>query len=422
MAHIIIIGSGASGLMAASTLLKGNHTVILLEARNRTGGRIHTLQSPFSIPVETGAEFIHGDQPITRSLIEASASEAVLLTGNHYRLKNGKVLQGDLLENEWRLIMERLHALEDDTTIDEFLDQYFKEEQYKSLCNEVRRFAEGFDLADTSRASAFALREEWQESDDEHQYHIKGGYQRIIEYLEEEVKRLGGKFMLSTIVQEIQWSTGKVKVLTADGKSLHAEKVIVTVPLGVLKKKMIRFTPSLPKHEQAFEQMGFGSVIKFLVEFDATFWKDHIGRSLDNASFIFSDAEIPTWWTQLPNNAPVLTGWLGGPVTQTIEHYQTSLFEKAIRSLQAIVGCSERDIRKSIRHWQIVDWSTDPFSHGAYSYATVQTAQALELITKPVDDTIYFVGEACYQGTAMGTVEAALISGKEVGEKFIFSL
>lgn len=419
MAHIVIIGSGASGLMAAYTLLKRSYTVTLLEARDRTGGRIHTLQSPFSIPVETGAEFIHGDQPITRSLIEASASEAVLLTGNHYRLKNGKVLQGDLLENEWRLIMERLHALEDDITIDDFLQQYFNEEQYKSVCNEVKRFAEGFDLADTSKASAFALREEWQESDDEHQYHITGGYQRIIEYLEKEVKSLGGKFMLSTIVREIQWSTGKVKVLTADSKSLHAEKVIVTVPLGVLKKKMIRFTPSLPKHEQAFEQMGFGSVVKFLIEFEATFWKDNIVCRLHNASFIFSDAEIPTWWTQLPDAAPILTGWLGGPVTQTVKHDPTALFENAIRSLQAIFSCPETDIEKNIRHWQIVDWGTDPFSQGAYSYATVQTAQALELISKPVDDTIYFVGEACYQGTAIGTVEAALISGKEVGEKFI---
>ena len=403
--------------MAACCLAEKNHTVTLVEARDRIGGRIHTLNTKFSIPLETGAEFIHGKQPLTMSLVQKSKSELSLLSGNRYQIWNGQLQRGDFFDDQWNLLTEALQKLKKDTDIASFLHRHFKQDQYKDLYQKVKGFVEGYDAADMHQVSAMALKEEWAESDDEHQYHIRGGYSRLINYLEERVKAAGGESILSSPVNEIQWSAGKVKVLTETGKVLEADKVIITVPLGVLQKGTIRFTPSLPYHLQAFSNIGFGGVIKFFFEFKHAFWEDRIKKPLKDVAFIFSDAEVPTWWSQLPDKTPLLTGWLGGPSTYKTTHNSDALYEKAIASLQYIFNYSSNDIKGEIREWHIADWVKDPYACGAYAYATVETRKARAILSEPVHDTIYFAGEALYDGSAMGTVEAALVSGQEVARK-----
>jgi len=96
-----------------------------------------------------------------------------------------------------------------------------------------------------------ALREEWSETDEDHQYHLRDGYSSLMQYLAEKVKKAGGTIMLSSPVHEIEWREGHVKVTTASGKSIEGDKAIITVPLGVLQNGAIRFTPDLPRHRTA---------------------------------------------------------------------------------------------------------------------------------------------------------------------------
>jgi len=417
MSHIIIIGSGASGLMSARMLAEKNHKVTVLEARDRIGGRIHKLNEKFSHPVEAGAEFIHGDQSLTLALLHEANGEAMKLKGNYYTLNKGELERGDFMDDQWDELTNALKTLSADTDMASFLDKHFKGDTYQDLRNRVQRFAEGFDTADIHRVSALALREEWSETDEDHQFHIRDGYSSLMQYLAEKVKSAGGTIMLSSPVHEIEWRKGHVKVTTDSGGSIEGDKVVVTVPLGVLQRGKIRFMPDLPQHRSAFQAMGFGGVIKFLFEFNESFWEDHASRNLKNLAFLFSDAEIPTWWTQLPDKTPLLTGWFGGPRTFNAHHQTDELFAKAIASLHYIFKLSPAEIESRIRHWHIADWTQDPYTHGAYGYTTVETTNALALVTKPVQDTLYFAGEALYEGPSMGTVEAALISGKETAEK-----
>ena len=101
MSHILIIGAGASGLMAACSLIEKNHTVTLVEARDRIGGRIHTLNTGFSLPMEAGAEFIHGDLPLTMSLVNESHSVTSLLKGNRYQKWEGEWQTDIPLDEDW---------------------------------------------------------------------------------------------------------------------------------------------------------------------------------------------------------------------------------------------------------------------------------------------------------------------------------
>ena len=133
-------------------------------------------------------------------------------------------------------------------------------------------------------------------------------------------------------------------------------------------------------------------------------------------NFLFSDAFVPTWWTQKPNDIPLLTGWLAGPIVQTIQQDDSSLFTEAIKSLAYLFGRQPDHLLKEIRSARVVNWSADEYSRGAYAYKTLQTAAAIKTFSDPVENTIFFAGEGLYDGAEMGTVEAALASGRAAAE------
>lgn len=415
----LIIGAGASGLMAATVLTSNGHNVTIVEARNRIGGRIHTINDLFSLPIEAGAEFMHGQQSATESLMKKSGTKHSLLSGKRYQIWNGERDKGDLFDDDWQRVTEALQRLKADTNMASFLDAHFNGSADERLRKKIRSFVEGFDAADMNRVSAFSLRQEWSESDDEHQYQIEGGYSRLMQFLANEAISNGARLQISTVVTEVRWSKRKVNVVTASGETLESEKVIVTVPLGVLQRGMITFTPSLPRHAEAFNQLGFGGVIKFFVEFKDAFWEDRIAKPLKDLAFVFSDAEIPTWWTHRPHRTPLLTGWLGGPRTQEMPDDRDILIGKAMNSLQYIFQCSAATVEEQTKKWHVENWLVDPFAFGAYAYPTTETQKALAYICTPVENTIYFAGEAMYRGTAIGTVEAALINGQQVANAIV---
>ena len=417
MSPIIIIGAGASGLMAARILAEKGHKVTVVEGRDRVGGRIHAIQEDFSIPIEAGAEFMHGRQALTLALIKESKSELSQLSGSRYQFWNGNIQQGNYFDDGWDLLAMQLERLGKDTTMGDVLDTYFNKDEYRNLRKKVRAFVEGYDAADINQVSALALKQEWEEGDDEHQYHIRGGYSKLIYFLLGKIRASGGEVFLNEPVEEIQWTPGQVKVTTKSGYVYEGGRAIITVPLGVLQKGVIRFSPPLPDHDTAFTNIGFGGVIKFFIEFRDSFWEDINSRDLKDVAFIFSDARIPTWWSQLPERAPLLTGWLGGPPTFKIPTEREALFQMALDSLAYIFHCSEATLRNEIVKWQVVDWVKDPFANGAYAYPMVQSHQAVKFITKPVNGTLYFAGEAFYAGPSMGMVEAALVSGRDVSDR-----
>jgi monoamine oxidase len=392
MAHIIIIGAGASGLMAASLLVKQNHCVTILEARNRTGGRIHTLRNEFSIPLDAGAEFIHGQQPVTLALLKEASIKPLLIQGNRYQHWKGSWQKGDIMDDAWRKVDQALRELKDDITMAAFLEQNFNKPGDKDLRDRVTRYVEGYDIADINRVSALAIKKEWEVTDDEHQYHLADGYQAMISYLEQRVITAGGTISLSSPVQKIEWLNGKVSISTTTNAIVEGDKVIVTVPLGVLQKKIITFEPPLQAHDAAIATMGFGGVIKFMFEFNSPFWEQNTEKQLKDLAFIFSDQKVPTWWTPLPSQAPILIGWLGGPSAFAASHDKDELYNIAVASLQRIFNLSPQALEKEIKHWHITDWITDAYALGGYAYATTDTAKA------------------------MGTVEAALSSGRRTAE------
>lgn len=423
---VIIIGAGASGLIAAHDLSASGKKVLLLEARARVGGRAFTVSNKhFSSPVETGAEFVHGRLPVTLGLLDKANLGYHLIEGKAYTVKHGKLTEDESFGADWQHVMKQLKSLDVDMTIADFLNLYFNEAKYKETQQAVRQFVQGFDAADPEKVSAFSLRKEWLNDDDEHQYRIANGYTALMQWLAEECKQNHTDIRLSHAVGCIKWQQQIVSVECNNGETFTAAKVIITIPLDVLQAGVaspaaIQFEPALDDKRKAFMQIGFGNVIKINVEFTEKIWETNKNHVMTNAGFIFSDALIPTWWTQNPVDDRTLNGWLAGPQSQQLNKLSLEQqTEKVIESLAYIFNTEQSFIKQKIKGMIITNWAEDNYAGGAYSFETPASISAKKIPFEPVANTIFFAGEACYSGPHTGTVEAAFFSGRQVAEEIL---
>jgi monoamine oxidase len=159
--------------------------------------------------------------------------------------------------------------------------------------------------------------------------------------------------------------------------------------------------------------------VKILLRFTTRWWLDGGGRDLGDMMFLFSDATVPTWWTQHPASDPVLTGWYSGPKADTVaQRTESELVDMGLTSLAAIFARPMDRMRRDLVAAQAINWGNDPFARGAYCYATPKTRQAQAVLRQP-DGGVLFSGEALYAGPDMGTVEAALASGQETAQAML---
>jgi monoamine oxidase len=416
---IIIIGAGVSGLLAARRLGEAGFSVTILEASGKPGGRILTLTEGFSSAVEGGAEFIHGELPLSLQLAKEAGLGLRPVSGHMVRLQKGKSLgdSGDnaFLGSDWGELMEKMEALEQDMPVENFMGEYFGGERYQALRESVYRFAEGYDLADIRRVSTRALYNEWSREGEEEEYRIEGGYQGLVDFLAGECSRLGCRLCYSSKVEEVFWRPGRVECAVAGGERCTADGLVVTASLGVLQAGLLRFSPAVDGHMEAASRLGYGSVVKILIEFRTAFWQT-AGQTL----FIISEEEVPTWWTQTGGDDRLLTGWLaGGRMQAFLQLGEAQRVDACLRSLAHIFSRDVEALRREVVALRIVDWAKHPYVLGGYSYDTVGAADARALLGSSVDGTIWFAGEALYEGIAPGTIEAALTSGQDVAEKII---
>jgi monoamine oxidase len=416
--NIIVIGAGAAGLMAARELARAGKRVTILEARDRYGGRIDPLPSAeFGYPAEGGAEFVHGEAPVTRRLLREAGLSTLRIQGARWNVDDGVLSRDDWSDPHADQLHKALMELRSDMTVAQFLQQHFVGQEYAELRTSILGMVEGYDAADPHRASVLALRDEWMDRGDSPQGRIAGGYQALVDFLVSGCRKNGVTIRLGVTVTAIEASDGGGVVHCADGDAKECDAVILTVPIPLLKEIELP-APEREKAEAA-ATIGFGNVIKILLRFETRWWLE-MQNELADLTFLFSDATIPVWWTQHPADFPVLTGWRGGPKTDAMAHFdEYELIEAGIASLAEAFGLNPQQLMRKLVAARAINWSKDPFARGAYSYATVETRKAQSTLSKPDDRPVLFSGEALYRGRDMGTVEAALASGLETARTIL---
>ncbi len=406
---LLIIGAGTTGLVAAKELAAA-FEITILEAAERPGGRIRTLDVDGTL-VEAGAEFIHGNLPLTFRLLKEANIKPIKVSGEMYRSQKGKFLKVPEMTEGWAGLLEKMQAVETDLTVLEFLDKNYNAPRYASLRRHVTSFLAGFDLADVSRASVKSILKEWLSEEDDN-YRLPQGYGGMVNFLVDFITRMGVTLRTGLQVTSVSWEEGKVVVSTREGQEFKANKLLVTVPVSVLQSPPgeggIRFMPPIHFNQQVASMIGFGAVVKIVLKFRKPFWQP-------DAGFILSDQPIPTWWTRLPSPEPVLTGWVGGPPAAALsKNADEFILNKALVSLAAIYHCSSTELQENLVWSKVFNWQKMEHVRGGYSYATLETSAAQQLIATPLAGTLFFAGEGLYSGGHPGTVEAAISAAMNI--------
>lgn len=345
---VIIIGAGAAGIAAGYALERYGVDFMILEASGGFGGRVKKLENFVDFPIDLGAEWIHTDPSILSQIIddESVESEIEIVTYNPQTIQ------------VWNNGKLRSHH---------YVRHLYSEWKFK--------------------------RDTW--------------YGFLEKYL---IPSITDKTHLGQPVVSVNYDSNTVKVETQDGEIYEANKVLITIPIKVLQAKSIAFKPALPeKTAQAIDDIYVGDGIKIFVEFKERFYPDFLGfgniisslwaeeKYVYDAAFrkdskhhvlgLFAINEPAAAYTKLVDDEAIIKKYL----SELDEIFEGKATENYIKHV-------------------IQNWSKSPYIQGAYSYSfNDKQADVVGALTSPIDDKLYFAGEALsltHQSTVHGACES----------------
>jgi len=438
---VIIVGAGVAGLSAAIELAQAGLGISILEARNRAGGRVFT--DPTSkIPVELGAEFLHGLAPDIWQPIQQHNLKVTEVDGDNWCFRDGKLGPCNFFGDVGK-ILKKMTDEPPDRSFLRFLAREFPNPKHDPKLEETkahaRNYVTGFNAADPGEVSVNWLAQEMEAEkiiEGDRAFRIGQGYRALIEILLQRLQHVNTPINFNSAAETVRWSRGRVEISGRKSKKqfqLAASHALITVPLGVLlaqprQKGGLHFAPALPaSKKKALEKLAMGRVLRVTLEFKKRFWKDiqppDGKKTLANLSFIFSDDEwFPTWWTQMPLEVPFITGWAPFKSADKLSaHSSNFVIDKALATLGRLLQVSRKDLANMLKRAHFHDWQSDPFSRGAYSYVKVGGKNAPRILGKPVDQTLFFAGEATDTTGHTGTVHGAIASGIRAAHEILKS-
>lgn len=415
-ADVIIIGAGAAGLSAAQALAQASVRVLVVEARDRVGGRVYSVPSSRRIvPAELGAEFIHGPAPQTMAILRGAGSAAIETGGG-----------GDDDEDfiEAAHLLDDAHALTQDMSVADYLSRFARDPAKSNAAAAARAFVEGFEAADPAIASVISIAEERESGTDDFSTRPAGGYPVVFDALRNGCAQAGVRIELEAPVDRITWKGGSVHVAARD-RRFEARAAIVTVPIGVLRSGSVQFEPALPAEKQrALDHIVMGDVVKVVMRFRTAFWEEIAGGRFRDVAFfrVFESSDFPAYWTQIPLHAEHVNAWAGGPRAAALRLLpRDEIFARALHGFGEVIGDVTRakdEFEEAFYH----DWTADPYARGAYSYLRVGGGDARVQLGASLKQTLFFAGEAVSTNGQGGTVNGAIDSGERAARDVLAAL
>ncbi len=417
--RVLVLGAGMAGISAARTLVDRGHSVTLLEARDIAGGRIRTDTS-FGAPVDLGASFIHGTKGNPLVALANRFGVATYDTDREEALyvnAAGDLLSGSVVsqaQREFDALFEKLLALKRglirDKSVGSAASLLLKRVRQRrgaaigDLVSFLARSELGIEFgADLNQLSLENFDED--ESFSGPDLLLKPGYMSLVDGLSE-----GLDIRYGQMVRAVAWSSSGVRVTTASGV-FDADRVVITLPLGVLKRGDIEFSPGLPSAKKtAIAKLGMGVLNKTYFKFPAAFWQtgeDPVGYIGNVRSG--GRNQIPEYYTlDQAVGVPIVFGFTAGAQGMRFEQLDSAaITTAAMNSFRKAFGTSVPEPEMVMQ----TRWSSDPYSYGSYSFVPVDAkTEYYDTLARPIDNKVFFAGEATHRAYP-GTVHGAYLSG-----------
>jgi len=401
--------------------------VRILEARDRIGGRIWTVHDPFTrVPIELGAEFIHGRPPEIFDVLKRRSEKPEQIRGDDWYSHQGKLSKAEFFERADQLL-DRMDDSGPDESFEAFLARQNDDAETKDW---ARKYVEGFNAARADSISVHALVQSSkaeEEIDGDRQFRLAGGYNSLLRMMRGDIDPRFTSLHTSAVVKHVRWSTDQVFVVSegeAGRREWRASAVLITLPLGVLQAGDVIFDPPITAKHRALSLLYMGEVIRVTLTFDHPIWQDVAGREAREMRFLFSDDEhFPTLWTHLPEHVASITGWAEGRYADNVSgHGEQEITRRAATSLANVLGVNVDKVMNSLSASYLHDWQSDRFSRGSYSWPKAGGADAHHELSLPLENRLFFAGEATDFTGHFGTVHGAIASGLRAGKEILSAL
>jgi monoamine oxidase len=392
--HVIIVGAGAAGLYAGFILKSKGISFTILEASDQIGGRMGKLEGFADYAIDTGAQWLHGKNNILGDLIKKTDTKITL----------------DNAESSYWFEDEIVQELPKDPYIFEeknLPDISFKEYAHQEgLSSEYDWIVES--IAGDQGAAASLLSAYWNSKDEENWVSGDEDFKFGDTYFDlihtQIAEPIQDKIQLNTPITSINYSNATIELTDAGGNLWQAAKVIITVPMSILKLNEISFVPELPTEKMnAFSKFGMGPGMKVFMKFATKFYKevlvggricgayadDSLGKTTaDNVLLAFVMGDQATYLNDLGSDAAITNALL--------------------EELDLMyVGAASASFIGSV----VFDYSDKPFIKGAYGYSTIGMGNAREVAAEPINNQLFFAGEAMNTNGHHQTVHGAVESG-----------
>jgi len=421
---VIVVGAGVSGLAAARQLADEEWNVLVLEARDRVGGRVWSNRIWPGVALDMGAGWLEGseDNPITEIVEEAEIDSIVYNEDNDYLYKSdGTEVSDEEIDDQeesYEKLMKEVDAIrrakkkksEPDVPLQTVIDQVLKGWNLTSAQRQVIDYSvtttiESDYAADSTELSCYY----WDYGDgfDGDDYIFPEGYDQVPKALAEELD-----VRLEHVVKKVEYSDDGVRIVTSKG-TFEADYAIITVPLGVLKKGTIEFQPPLPAAKQkAIDRLGMGLLNRVYLRFPKVFWEK------ESHGFGIIPKERDEW-TEYVNfypfvKEPILLCFNSGKYAREVEALSDQeTVAKMMQTLRGVFGKGIPEPSDAL----ITRWSKDPYTFGSYSYMSVgSTPDDVVALAESIDDVVFFAGEATNEDYA-GSVHGAILAGRRAAEE-----
>jgi monoamine oxidase len=417
--NVIVIGAGASGLYTAQQFLDKNIKVKVLEASDRYGGRIRLQKEFFDFPMEEGADWVYGNDNLWYSTIESSNATLIDYTTNPVYKIDGVIKTEEELANDVDFLtamnfindipnyngpdltminaafsaglQTRVHHIVDAITSNE------RGSSYESVS--IKGVSDGQKVVADGEGRYFS-------SNHAHVNLLGGAYNQVVSS--------ANHLTLNTPIVQVDYSDiNTIKLTDGNGEIHECTILIVTVPISVLKSGDINFVPNLPINTTAaMNRIGMDTGYKVMLGFYVNFWGKEV-------SSIYTDGVAPEYYApgkgrSLHDENRILSALIMGKQAEALEgKTDVEIIQLLLDELDELYD-GEASQQFDITTTYVTNWGDKPYIKGVKSYPLVSGTGAAQEYARPINDRLFFAGEATALNGNYGTVQGALESAERV--------